>query len=50
MKKLIIKPITKITAKEKIELEKLNKKSVLSRADLSRQIFLETKQLWNCEC
>lgn len=50
MKKPTIKPITKITNSEKIELNKLNKKSKLTKEESFRQVFLDVKCCSNYEC
>lgn len=48
-----IETIEKITAEEQKELDKLNteaKQRGLNGDEASRQLFLEVKEFWNCEC
>lgn len=51
--KVIIKVIEKITPDEKVErdaLENKRKQTALTPDEQSRQVFLEVKRFWNCEC
>lgn len=48
-----IEAIEQITSKEQEELDKLNeeaKRRILTGDEASRQLFLEVKQFWDCEC
>ena len=48
-----ILPIEKITELEKLELDKIKEQSKhrpLTDSEAAREIFLDVKQFWNCEC